>query len=64
MVYRDSFKNITWSFEKSYIEQQTISQIQPRAQVKPMSSSRQFNKYNLQLQKILNQASETILNQI
>ena len=36
------FRNMTRSFWKSYIEQQTISQIKPGASVKPMSSSRQF----------------------
>ena len=56
MGHLDNFRNMTSSFGKSYIEQQTISQIQPGALVNPMSSSRQFDKYNLQLQQILNQA--------
>ena len=47
---------MTPSFGQSYIEQKTISQIQPGAIVNTISNSRQFDKYNLQLQQILNQA--------
>ena len=58
MGHLDNFRNMTLSFGKSYIEQKTISQIQPKALVNPMSSSIKFDKYNLQLQQILNQAYE------
>jgi hypothetical protein len=64
MGHLDNFRNMFSSFGKSYIEQQIISQIQPGALVNPMSSSRQFDKYNLQLQQILNQVYENISNQI
>ena len=48
MGHLDNFRNMTSSFGKSRIEQQTILQIQPGALVNPMSSSRQFDKYNQQ----------------
>ena len=56
MGHLDNFRYMTWSFWKSCIEQQTISKIQPGASVNSMWSSRHFDKYNLQLQQILNQA--------
>ena len=52
MGHLDNFRNMTSRFGKSYIEQQTISQIQPGALVNLMSRTRQFDKYNLQLQQI------------
>ena len=64
MGHLDNFRNVILSFGKSYIEQLTISQIQHEALVNLMSSSRQFDKYNLQLQQIRNQAYENISNQI
>ena len=36
MGHLDNFRNITSNFGKSYIEQPTISQIQPEALVDPM----------------------------
>ena len=56
MGHLDNFINMTSSFGKSYIEQQTISQKQPGALVNTKSSSSQFDKYNIQLHQILNQA--------
>ena len=56
MGHLDNSRNMSSSFGKSFIEQQTISQIQLGALVNPMESSRQFYKYNLQLQQIRNQA--------